>query len=661
MVEHALAVSDVHNAVLKTHDAASRDLELKVRHDARGVHARHDATGGTEDLNDLARVLVRALDNGLLDRLQLVAVLVLLKQNAGTTDLELKALAAHGLHQDRQVQDAAARDLDAALVLELLDLHGHVVLGLVEQALLELTGAHDVAIAADEWGGRSLKDDGQGRRVDLDGLELDGVLGIGVDIADIGAVNTHDSSDIAGADFLALSAAQVVKGKELLDGSGGAGAVVLDDQNLVALVNGAGVHATDTDAANEVGVVDGHALHGQRGVLVNLGRRHVVDDHIEQRIHVHIAVVGVKAGKAIHGAGVDHVLHGELKLVVGSAQVGHKVQAVVVGLLGVGARTIDLVDDDHDLEAGVDSVTQHEAGLGHGALKGVDQQQGAVGHTQHALDLAAKVGVARGVDDVDLDVLVLDRDVLGENRNAALALLVVRVQDAVLDLLVGTEGVRGTQELIDHRRLAVVDVGDDGDVSQIVYAHVVPLSSIHIQTARVCGPPSDTTLGGNIEPFTENSFILAILNERGFLTCRFRVAPHKTIAGTHALIQHICRKAALERGFEEAHEQSVMVAAVNLNTAGIADGIAGDTAQALVLKAHLVLGDKVGGSLEARLFAVLVKRRQISVGSSVLDRHDYARILAGGKVVQERTNQVTHHGVELGGDVTGVLHILCHL
>ena len=62
------------------------------------------------------------------------------------------------------------------------------------------------------------------------------------------------------------------------------------------------------------------------------------------------------------------------------------------------------------------------------------------------------------------------------------------------------------------------------------------------------------TLSGNIEPFTENSFILAILDERGFLTCRFRVAPHKTIAGAHALIQHICRKAALERRLKEAHE-----------------------------------------------------------------------------------------------------------
>ena len=83
---------------------------------------------------------------------------------------------------------------------------------------------------------------------------------------------------------------------------------------------------------------------------------------------------------------------------------------------------------------------------------------------------------------------------------------------ALRDRLVLAESSALFEHLIDQRRLAVVDVGDDGDVPQIVYAHVVPLSSIHIQTARVCGPPSDTTLSGNNEPFTENSFILAILD-----------------------------------------------------------------------------------------------------------------------------------------------------
>ena len=220
-------------------------------------------------------------------------------------------------------------------------------------------------------------------------------------------------------------------------------------------------------------MVDGHALHGQRAVNVDVGGGHVVEDHVEQRVHVHVAVIRVQAREAVHRARVHHVLHGELELLVGGAQIGHEVEAVVVGLLRVGAGAVDLVDDDHDAQAAVDGVAQDEARLGHGALEGVDEQQRAVGHAQHALDLAAEVGVARRVDDVDLHALVLDGDVLGEDGDAALALLVVGVEHALLDLLVGTEGVRGAQQLVDQRGLAVVDVGDDGDVPQVLNAHVV--------------------------------------------------------------------------------------------------------------------------------------------------------------------------------------------
>ena len=168
------------------------------------------------------------------------------------------------------------------------------------------------------------------------------------------------------------------------------------------------------------------------------------------------------------------MLHRELELLVGGAEVGHEVEAVVVGALGIGAGAVDLVDDDHDLEAGVDGVAQHEARLGHRALEGVDEQQRAVGHAQDALDLAAEVGVARRVDDVDLHAFVLDRDVLGQDGDAALALLVVGVEHALLDLLVGTEGAGGAQELVHERGLAVVDMGDDSDIAKVLYPHGVP-------------------------------------------------------------------------------------------------------------------------------------------------------------------------------------------
>ena len=48
---------------------------------------------------------------------------------------------------------------------------------------------------------------------------------------------------------------------------------------------------------------------------------------------------------------------------------------------------------------------------------------------QDALDLAAEVGVARRVDDVDLGAADLEGDVLGQDGDAALAFQIVGIED----------------------------------------------------------------------------------------------------------------------------------------------------------------------------------------------------------------------------------------
>src|SRR5262249_56650906 len=60
---------------------------------------------------------------------------------------------------------------------------------------------------------------------------------------------------------------------------------------------------------------------------------------------------------------------------------------------------------------------------------------------------------------------VVDRAVLREDGDAALALDVVRVHHALADLLVRREGARLLQQAIDESRLAVIDMGDDGDIA----------------------------------------------------------------------------------------------------------------------------------------------------------------------------------------------------
>ena len=78
--------------------------------------------------------------------------------------------------------------------------------------------------------------------------------------------------------------------------------------------------------------------------------------------------------------------------------------------------------------------------------------------------------MAGGVDDVDLHAAVAHRGVLGEDRDALLALEVVRVHDPLVDVLVGAEDAGLPEHGVDQRGLAVVDVGDDGDVAQIIAA-----------------------------------------------------------------------------------------------------------------------------------------------------------------------------------------------
>ena len=56
---------------------------------------------------------------------------------------------------------------------------------------------------------------------------------------------------------------------------------------------------------------------------------------------------------------------------------------------------VDLIYYHDDPVAQLQGLGQHEAGLRHGALRGVHQQDDAVDHLQDALHLAAEVGVSR--------------------------------------------------------------------------------------------------------------------------------------------------------------------------------------------------------------------------------------------------------------------------
>jgi len=106
-----------------------------------------------------------------------------------------------------------------------------------------------------------------------------------------------------------------------------------------------------------------------------------------------------------------------------------------------------------------------EPRLRHRTLDGVDQDQDPIDHRQRPLHLSAEIAMPRGVHDVDVHARVVQSRVLREDRDASLALEVVAVHHAFLQMLMRREHAGLTQELIDQRGFSVVDVSDDGEIA----------------------------------------------------------------------------------------------------------------------------------------------------------------------------------------------------
>ena len=240
--------------------------------------------------------------------------------------------------------------------------------------------------------------------------------------------------------------------------------------DAVDLVGGAGAHHADALALPEhavddaqqhhdaeiavVPAVDEQRLEGR--VAVALGRRQAGDDAFQ-----HLGNVEAGLGRdqdRVRGVEPDHVLD------------------LLLHLFGLGRRQVDLVEDRHDLVIVVDRLIDVGERLRLDALGGVDHQQRAFAGGERAVDLVGEIDVARRVDQVEHVVLAVARAVvephgLRLDGDAALALDVHGVEHLLHHLALG-EPAGGLDQPVGQRRLAVVDMGDDGEVADVVDGRV---------------------------------------------------------------------------------------------------------------------------------------------------------------------------------------------
>ena len=213
-------------------------------------------------------------------------------------------------------------------------------------------------------------------------------------------------------------------------------AVMVQHLDRLVGLHRAGLDAAGDDAAEErIGFQDG-ADHAERAGMHGR-RRHMLEDQVEQRRQALVLrAFGILRHPAVAARTVEDR---EVELLVGGVERGKQVEHLVDHLDMARVRPVDLVDDDDRLQADLERLADDELGLRHRPFGGVDQHDGRIDHRQDALHLAAEIGVAGRVDDVDAGVLPVDRGRLGQDGDAAFLFEIVGIHGALGDALVFAE------------------------------------------------------------------------------------------------------------------------------------------------------------------------------------------------------------------------------
>ena len=309
----------------------------------------------------------------------------------------------------------------------------------------------------------------QGRRIDRVGRQRLGDLGGADRVGDRRRAEPRDGNDVAGLRLLDRPPVEAAIGEQfgqprLLDDFAIAG------QRFHRHVDAGdpGMNKAGQNAAEIGVVVERRRQHRERRVGIRFRRPHMRDDQLEKRRQIASRAVQLGDGPALAARG-EQGREIELRLI--GVEQGEQVENLVVDGFGPRVGAIDLVDHDNRLQPAAQGLADDKFGLRQGSLGGVDQHENAIDHAEDALDLAAEIGVARRIDDIDPHRMVLgsplDRGAFGQDRDAALALQLVRIEGAFGDLLIGAKRAALPQELIDERRLSMIDMRDDRDITDI--------------------------------------------------------------------------------------------------------------------------------------------------------------------------------------------------
>ena len=249
---------------------------------AGGSHLDHFGFAFAHLLHNDAGMLLVDVDNDLFDRLlPLAGGFVFLQHDAWARHGHFKALAPHGLNQDRELQFAASGNFHGIPVRRFGDAQRDIAFGLAQQPVANHAAGHLVAFGSGER--RVVDDERHRNRGRIDGLRLERRIdyGIAEGVGDRALGEPGNRNDVAGFSLIDRGALDAAEGEYLGDAPlFGQLALAAERLDLLIRFDAAGGDAPGNDAA-EIGIgLQNGADHPERAFLDG-GRRDVAQDQIK--------------------------------------------------------------------------------------------------------------------------------------------------------------------------------------------------------------------------------------------------------------------------------------------------------------------------------------------------------------------------------------------
>ena len=171
------------------------------------------------------------------------------------------------------------------------------------------------------------------------------------------------------------------------------------------------------------------------------------------------------------------VKEGGVELIFVSFEIEEEFEHLVVHPVWARRIAVDFVDHTDRLQALIECLAEHPTSLSLWAANGIGQQKHAIDHFHHTFHLGAEVGVTWGVHDVNsvfflvLRVDPLHGEILRLNGDALFTLKVHRVHGAFFNFLILAVSATLCEQAVHESGLAVVNVGNDSDVTDVFGVH----------------------------------------------------------------------------------------------------------------------------------------------------------------------------------------------